>query len=350
MDSRLRGHDNRNWRGRLVHSLRVAVIGVGRLGQAHARVYAGLPGVTLVGVFDAHQDRAQEVARRNGTAAFSDLDTLYQRVEAASVVVPTTSHFDVGRQALEHGLHVLIEKPITTTLQDADTLIRLARTRGVVLQVGHIERFNPAVRAVEGMTLSPGFIEAHRLALFDPRGTDVSVVHDLMIHDIDLIRHLVRSEIVQVDAAGVAVISDQIDIANARLRFDNGCVANVTASRISLKKMRKMRLFQRDAYISLDFLEGQAEVYRLTDGDSSDPHPTHPPAVTIPYPLDMGDGRTRQILCERPAVPAAEPLALELAAFVRAARGEYEPPVTGEDGREALRVSLEIVGKIQETL
>lgn len=337
-------------RSLLVNPLRVAVIGVGRLGQEHARVYAGLPDVTLAGVFDTDRGRAQEVAGRHGAVVFSDLDALYRAVEAVSVVVPTTSHFDVGRQALDRGMHTFIEKPITTTLQEADALIDLARTRRVTLQVGHIERFNPAVRALDGLALSPGFIESHRLSPFDPRGTDVSVVHDLMIHDIDLIRHLVRSDVVQVDAAGVAVVSDQIDIANARLRFHNGCVANVTASRISLKKMRKMRLFQRDAYLALDFLAGQAEVYRLADGASIDPHLARPGTVALPYAIPTPDGRTRQVLCERPVVPPAEPLALELAAFVRAAREACPPPVTGEDGREALRISLEIVEKIQQGL
>lgn len=325
-----------------MEALRVAVIGVGRLGQAHARVYAEMPGVTLAGVYDIDTARAQEVAERCSTSPLPHLDAACDAADAVSIVVPTTGHYEVAAQTLKHGLHTFIEKPITTSLQDADTLIDLARTRGVVLQVGHIERFNAAVRSLESMELSPGFIESHRLASFDPRGTDVSVVHDLMIHDIDLIRYLVRSDIDRVDATGVAVISDQIDIANARLQFQNGCVANVTASRISLKKMRKMRLFQRDAYITLDFLEGRSEIYHLIDGDA----PLQGHGMTIP--INTGDGRSRKILCEHSPASSEEPLALELEAFIRAARREAPPPVTGEDGREALRVSLEIVDKIRE--
>lgn len=323
-------------------SVRIAVIGVGRLGQAHARVYAGMPDVTLCGVYDANRSRAEEIAAQYETTAFPTLETVFDVAEAVSVVVPTTAHFEVASRTLERGLHTFVEKPITTTLPDADTLIRMARTRGLALQVGHIERFNAAVRALGSMSLYPGFIESHRLASFDPRGTDVSVVHDLMIHDIDLIRHLVQSDIAKVDATGVAVISDQIDIANARLEFRNGCVANVTASRISLKKMRKMRLFQRDAYISLDFLEGRSEIYRLIDGDSKE----QTRGMTIP--VNTGDGKSRKILCERLDSASEEPLLLELEAFVRAVRGEAPPPVTGEDGREALRVSLEIMDRIRE--
>lgn len=321
--------------------LRIAVIGVGRLGQAHARVCAELPEAALAGVCDTDPARARAVASRHGVRVFPDIDAACEAAEAVSVVVPTTDHGAVAAETLRRGLHTFVEKPITATLDEADALIRLARTNGAVLQVGHIERFNAAMRALDGFELSPGFIESHRLASFDPRGTDVSVVHDLMIHDIDLIRHIAGSDIVRVDAAGVAVISDQIDIANARLQFANGCVANVTASRISLKKMRKMRIFQRDAYIALDFLAGQSEVYRLIDAPADIP----PGGMTIPVPT--GGGRARQILCERPAVEAAEPLKLELASFVRAARDEIPPAVTGEDGREALRVTLEIVEKIK---
>jgi predicted dehydrogenase len=321
--------------------LRVAVIGVGRLGQAHARVLADMPDATLAGVYDVSPERAQEAAARHATRVLPDLDAVCDAAEAVSVVVPTTAHHAVASRTAAAGLHTFVEKPITVTFEEADDLVALARARGVVLQVGHIERFNGAVQGLKGMQIAPGFIESHRLATFDPRGTDVSVVHDLMIHDIDLIRYLVRSELTGVEATGVAVISDQIDIANARLQFAGGCVANVTASRISLKKMRKMRLFQRDAYIALDFLEGRSEIYRLLDAQEAVP----PHGMVIP--VHTGMGPARRILCERPSVAPAEPLALELASFVAAARGVAPPPVTGEDGREALRVSLEIVEKIK---
>jgi predicted dehydrogenase len=323
-------------------TLDVAVVGVGRLGQAHARILSEMPGVRLVGVFDTDLDRAREVADANNTEVLQDLHAVCTQSEAVSVVVTTTGHYAVALQLLESGRHIFIEKPITTTLEDADQLIRIADLRNLTLQVGHIERFNGAVRSLEGMTLKPGFVESHRLASFDPRGTDVSVVHDLMIHDIDLIRHLVRSEITKIDATGVAVISDQIDIANARLQFDNGCVANVTASRISLKKMRKMRLFQRDAYIALDFLAGKSEVYRLLDGDA----PVKPGSFAIP--VNTGDGRSHKILREAPPAEDQEQLKLELESFIHAVKSGEAPPVTGQDGREALRVSLEIIDRIEK--
>ncbi|MBM3265542.1 MAG: Gfo/Idh/MocA family oxidoreductase [candidate division Zixibacteria bacterium] len=321
--------------------LRVAVIGVGRLGQAHARVFSEMPDVTLIGVFDPDVARAAEVAARCGTQSWPNPEALCVAADAVSIVTPTVAHAEMASIALTAKRSVFVEKPIAATLEEADAMIALARTHGVPIQVGHIERFNGAVQAIEGLDIAPGFIESHRLASFDPRGTDVSVVHDLMIHDIDLIRHLVRSDIVHIDATGVAVISDRIDIANARLRFASGCVANVTSSRISLKKMRKMRLFQRDAYISMDFLEGKSEIYRLLGEDE-----TAPPGMVIP--VNTGTGVSRRILCASPPTSARESLVLELESFVRAARGLTVPPVTGEDGREALRVSLEIVKIIEE--
>ena len=323
-------------------SLSVAVVGVGRLGQAHARVLSELPEVCLAGVYDANEDRCREIAGRLSTQAFPDMEAVRASADAVTVVVPTTEHYTVALGLLDGGLHTFIEKPITDNLADADHLVARSAQKGLILQVGHIERFNGAVRALEGMALSPGFVESHRLASFDPRGTDVSVVHDLMIHDIDLIRHLVGSEITHIDATGVAVISDQIDIANARLQFESGCVANVTASRISLKKMRKMRLFQRDTYIALDFLEGKSEVYTLQDGDA----PVAPGAFAIP--VNTGDGRSHKILRHAPPADQEEQLKLEIKSFVNAVRNGHRPAVTGHDGREALRVSLEIIECIQK--
>lgn len=322
--------------------LRIAVIGVGRLGQAHARLFAEMPDVVLAGVFDTDETQASEISKRHQIPVFSDMDTLFQTVEAVSLVVPTTAHYKVALKALSRGLHTFIEKPITTSIEEADELISLANTHQCVLQVGHIERFNGAVRSLEGMPILPGFIESHRLASFDPRGTDVSVVHDLMIHDIDLIRYLVQAEVKKVEATGVAVISDQIDIANARIQFTNGCVANITASRISLKKMRKMRLFQRDAYITLDFLEGTSEIYRLIDDDEA------ANVQGFMIPINTGDDRSRRILRQQPQVSNDESLALELRSFVQAVRSHSPPPVTGEDGREALRISLEIIHQIEQ--
>ncbi len=323
--------------------IRTAVIGVGRLGEAHARVLADLPDVHLAGVYDIRNERAEEVARRYDTKAYHSLAEVVEDATAVTVVVPTTAHYEVGSFTLSQGLHTFVEKPITATVEEADRLIDLSESRERVLQVGHIERFNGAFRALEGLTVSPGFIESHRLASFDPRGTDVSVVHDLMIHDIDLIRCLVGSELERVDATGVAVISDQVDIANARMLFADGCVANVTASRISLKKMRKMRVFQRDHYISMDFLTGDSEIYRLIDE-------TGPSGVRgLKIPINTGDGRTRHILRQKTSPDKTEPLKAELATFARAVRGEAPPPVTGRDGREALRISLAVVDQISNS-
>ena len=320
--------------------LRTAVIGVGRLGEAHARVLADLPGIHLTGVYDARGARAEEVARRYGTKAYGSLSELAGEADAVTVVVPTIAHCEVASYALSRGLHTFVEKPIAATVEEAGRLIELSEVHRRVLQVGHIERFNGAFRALEGTTISPGFIESHRLASFDPRGTDVSVVHDLMIHDIDLIRCLVRSDLEKVDATGVAVISDQVDIANARLQFADGCVANVTASRVSLKKMRKMRVFQRDHYISMDFLKGESEIYRLVD----EPGPGGTRGLKIP--INTGDGRTRHILRQKTAKDRTEPLKAELASFAGAVRDESPPPVTGRDGLEALRVSLAVIDQI----
>jgi len=320
--------------------LRMAVIGVGRLGEAHARVVADLPGVHLAGVYDIRADRAGEIARRYGTKAYGSLAELAGDADAVTVVVPTTAHCEVAAYTLSRGLHTFVEKPIAATAEEAEGLVELSEVHQRVLQVGHIERFNGAFRALEGTALTPGFIESHRLASFDPRGTDVSVVHDLMIHDIDLIRCLVRSDLEQVDATGVAVISDQVDIANARMQFADGCVANVTASRISLKQMRKMRVFQRDHYISMDFLAGESEIYRLVD----EPGPGGTRELKIP--VNTGDGRTRHILRQKRAKDRTEPLKAELASFAAAVRGEHPPPVTGRDGLEALRISLAVIDQI----
>ncbi len=320
--------------------LGTAVIGTGRLGEAHVRVLADLPGVRLTGVYDLRAERAEQVARRYGTKVYGSLPELVREADAATVVVPTTAHCEVASFTLSRGLHTFVEKPIAATVDEANRLVELSEVHRRILQVGHVERFNSAFLALEGTTVSPGFIESHRLAPFDPRGTDVSVVHDLMIHDIDLIRCLVRSKLDRVDATGVAVISDQVDIANARLQFVDGCVANVTASRVSLKQMRKMRVFQRDHYISMDFLAGESELYRLVDESGPEGH------RGLKIPVDTGDGRTRHILRQKTAKQRTEPLKAELASFAGAARGEHPPRVTGRDGLEALRISLAVIDQI----
>ena len=240
--------------------LRVGVIGVGYLGKFHAEKYAHMDHVDLVGVVDTVKDNAVNVARKLGTTAYLDHKDLFGKVDAVSIVVPTPLHFDISSDFLKNNVDVLIEKPMTTTLEEADELIRISESRNLMIQVGHLERFNPAVIALQDIVNQPMFIESHRLSVYNERGTDVSVVLDLMIHDIDIILNFVKSDIKNIHAAGIPVISEHVDIANARLEFTNGCVANVTASRISTKNERKIRLFQRDAYVSVDFAHHEITV------------------------------------------------------------------------------------------
>ncbi len=322
-------------------SIRVGVIGAGHLGSLHAKMYARSGSAQLAGIFDVDAARAARVAQEFGTRATASLPELLDLVDAVSVATTTRSHFDVAREAILRGVHVLVEKPITETIEQARELIRLADEHSVKIQVGHIERFNPAIVALEAYELAPLFIESHRLAQFNPRGSDVAVVLDLMIHDIDLILSLVRSGVRRIDASGVAVVSSSVDIANARLQFENGCVANVTASRISQNRMRKMRLFQRDAYISIDFQQGGAEVFRLVDERANNAKPT-----MLLGSIDQGE-RKRMIVYERPEIPEINALEHELGLFLRAVERGTEPPVTGRDGLQALEVAQEILKNIE---
>ncbi len=322
--------------------LRIGVVGVGHLGGLHAKMLAAIPAASLVGVYDSDQGRALKVAAECGTKAFPDLEALLDQVEAVTIATSTTSHYGVAVQALQKGLHLFVEKPITETVDEATALCRLAREHGRIIQVGHIERFNPAILALEGYEIAPLFIESHRLAQFKPRGTDVAVVLDLMIHDIDLIMSFVKSPVKQIDASGVAVVSDTIDIANARLQFENGCVANVTASRISQRAMRKMRLFQPSGYISIDFSEGMAEVFRLLPEDA--------PEIRGTMVLgEMGMGKNRKkIIYEQPQTKEVNALRYELELFVGAVQNGTAPVVTGEDARRALEVATSIMNKIAQ--
>ena len=246
-----------------MNPFRVGVIGVGHLGALHVRMLKDLPGAHIAGIFDASPERLAKMAAEHGVPAFPGVSELLREVDAVTIATPTSTHFAVGKEALESGKHIFVEKPITQSVGEAEMLCRLARERGLILQVGHIERFNPAILALEPYEIRPLFIESHRLSQFNPRGTDVPVVLDLMIQDLDLILSFVRAPVKSIEASGVAVVSDTADIANARIQFANGCVANVTASRISQRKMRKMRLFQQNRYISIDFSDGTAEVFRL---------------------------------------------------------------------------------------
>jgi predicted dehydrogenase len=321
--------------------LPVGVVGVGRLGNFHAKIYASIENADLVGVTDANIERANTVAKEHRCTAFPSLDALLAKVKAISIASTTRSHYEIAKKALSAGVHLLIEKPITTTVAEAQELIELARKNNCKIQVGHIERFNPALLALEHYSLAPMFVESHRLAQFNPRGTDVDVVLDLMIHDIDIIMSLVKSPVTEIHANGIPVVSDSIDIANARLQFENGCVANVTASRISQKKMRKMRMFQKDAYISIDFSDGLAEIFRLTDAD--DPKTK---STMMLGEIEAGKNK-KKIVYEQPETKEVNALKYELESFIDAIQNGKEPAVTAEEGMQALAVAGRILDAIK---
>ena len=323
-------------------SIRVGVVGVGHLGSVHARLWKGIEGAELVGVYDLDHDRAVAVAAEQGTEAFASLDELLGRVDAVSIVTPTSTHAEMAMRALEAGVHIFVEKPITAAYGEAEPIITIAEQGRLVVQVGHIERYNPAFAALEGFDLKPMFIESHRLAQFKPRATDVAVVLDLMIHDIDLVLAMASSDLVEIRASGVSVVSDTIDIANARLEFANGCVANLTASRISQRPMRKMRLFQKDAYISIDFAQPSVELFRISDDDGSVGEST-----MLLGAIDLGTKR-RNITYQKLPTPELNALAEELAEFVGSIRGGAPPGVTARSGAEALRVAEEIMREIEQ--
>ena len=312
--------------------IRIGVIGVGRLGRFHAQKYAANAGAELVGVYDANGEAAERVARETGCKPFENLDSLLSEVQAVSVAAPTLKHHEIGLQVLSAGRHMLMEKPIAALSQEAKELVEIAEKKGLILQVGHIERFNPGVRALNGIDVHPSFVEAHRLAPYTPRGADVSVIHDLMIHDVDVLLHWMGSEVERVDASGVPVITKAADIANARITFSGRRVANLTASRISLKRMRKFRMFQEDAYISVDFEKKRAEIYRRVPAGT-------PRSLPIP---GADDHDLRVLIKKTRAKKDEDALAREVEAFVTAVR-ENRPPEVG--GREAT-VALELVEEI----
>ena len=317
---------------------RVGVIGVGHLGRFHTKVYSEIPSCELVGVHDTDGERAAAVAEEYGTRAVNDLGELLESVDAVSIAVPTSAHHEVGMRCFASGVHALIEKPIAPTAEEARDLVRAAREGGLTLQVGHIERFNPAMRAGLSVVSKPMFVEAHRLGIFVPRGTDVAVVLDLMIHDIDLILAAVDSPVASIHAVGVRVLSSSIDIANARLTFEDGCVANVTASRVSRERMRKIRFFQHDAYVSIDCMKPQTQIFRRKDV----------PEETLRRIAagEIEGGLEDIVNYEEPALDAADSLTLELESFLHAVETGEKPPVDGEDGLKALEVALEILRQI----
>lgn len=316
--------------------LKIGVIGVGSLGFHHARLLRDFADVELVGVYDINPRRLAEVGTELGVPTAARLDELLDRVEAAVVAVPTMAHEEVALAALERGVHLLIEKPIAPTLEAADRILAAARRSGALVQIGHIERFNAALRACEPYLEEPLFVESHRLAPFGVRGTDVAVVLDLMIHDLDLVLSLVQRPVVSLSAVGVPVLTSSPDIANARLEFEGGAVANLTASRVSAERMRKIRIFQHSGYLSLDLAAGKGEFLRLRPGVQFG-------AGVPPQAASLAE------LVEQLSFEGSGPDALscELESFVSAALGRSEVVVTGEDGRRALAVALDIVGRIE---
>jgi predicted dehydrogenase len=312
--------------------IRTAVVGVGHLGKHHARWYKNINEAELIGVYDVDSAKCRRVAAELGVAALENIGEIYDKAQAVTIAVPTSSHFEVASEFIKRGVHCLIEKPIAASIEEAETLVSSAAKNNVTLAVGHIERFNPAIQALKNYDIQPRFIEAHRLAVFDPRGTDVAVILDLMIHDIELALHLIKSPPKKIEASAVAVISETADIANARISFENGAVANLTASRISLKPMRKLRIFQKSGYFSLDLAERQADIYRLDD--KSDPG-----AEGIRIPLGKSG---RDIIYNKAGNKDDDMLCLEITDFLQAIKSHRRPEVTGEEAAAALKVAAEI--------
>lgn len=318
------------------------MLGAGHLGKIHLKCIREIGEYELVGFYDADEKTALHVEKEFGLKHFAGVDDLIDEVDVVDIVTPTVSHFDCASRSLKKARHVFIEKPVVTTPEEARQLMVFAEEASVKVQVGHVERFNPAFIAAQPFIKKPMFIEAHRLAQFNPRGTDVPVVLDLMIHDIDIVLSMVRSGIKRLNASGVSVVSDTPDIANARIEFDNGCVANLTASRISMKNMRKTRIFQRDAYISMDFLKKDVEIIRISDPieNGSDP---------LAMIIDLGEKRgKKQISIEKPEIPTLNAIKAELESFYHAIVSNSAPPVTINDGYDALNVAYQVLGKMQE--
>lgn len=315
--------------------VRVAVIGVGHLGQYHARWYKNIEECQLVGVYDTNPTKGQEIAQKYDVISFTKLSDLFGKVDAVSIATPTIYHHEVAKEILSNKISCLIEKPIASTVEQAEELVALAEAKSITLTVGHIERFNPAVQALKAFDINPRFIEAHRLAAFDPRGTDVAVILDLMIHDIDLALYLTKSKVKKIDASAIAVISDNADIANARLTFENGAVANLTASRISLRAMRKLRLFQKSGYYSLDLAEKRADIYRLADDSLADQS-----GMRIPL------GKSgREIIYSKLGNKDDDMLCAELKSFVNAIQNGSLPEIKASEAVAALETAL-IIEKI----
>jgi len=323
--------------------LNVGVIGTGHLGKLHTKMFNEIDISNLVGIYDSNSSQAKLVSDEFKVKAFDSVDNLLKNVDAISIAATTVAHYDLAKQCLNAGKHIFIEKPITATIPQAEEIVEMADSLNLNLQVGHIERFNPALISMEKYISDPKFIQTDRLAHFNPRGTDVAVVLDLMIHDIDIILSLIKSQVKNIEASGVAVVSDNIDIANARIQFENGAVANVTSSRISQKKMRKMRIFQQDGYVSLDFITGESEVYRLLPVD----HKVDPTFISFGE-IGVGD-KVKRLVYEQPVQKEINALKYELQLFLDSILKNENPVVSGKDGLRALKVAKIIIDKIEKS-
>lgn len=322
-----------------MNDLKIGVLGAGHLGKIHLKLLSETKGFDLVGFFDPDAEQVKLAQERFNAKAFDSVDALIDAVDAVDIVTPTLSHFDCASKALRKSKHVFIEKPVTNTLEEAEALMKLATEADVKVQVGHVERFNPAFIASKPYLQNPMFIESHRLAQFNPRGTDVPVVMDLMIHDLDIILNIVNSTVKRISASGVAVVSPTPDIANARIEFANGCVANVTASRISLKNMRKTRVFQHDAYVAIDFLKKKTEVVRLDSGSNE-------PEANDLF-IELPDNKKRKINFEFPSIQETNAIQEELKAFKLCIEQNEQPAVSIQDGYNALHIAYQIVDKLK---
>jgi hypothetical protein len=328
----------------IMADVKISVIGTGHLGSIHVKLWKNTPGAKLEGIFDIDSEKAFALAQEHGCRHFDTIDELIENSDAVTIAAPTSEHYEIAKKCIEYHCHCLIEKPITATHDEAARLIEWAKNNNTLIQVGHVERFNPAIAALKDYELDPMFIEAHRLSQFKPRAIDVSVIHDLMIHDIDIMLWLVKSKVKSIDANGVALLTDAVDIANARITFDNGAVANLTASRISANPMRKMRLFQRNSYLSIDFAERNVEIFRLTDEGEEAPQSSVP--ATMLGTLEAGS-KNKSIYFQKPPVPETNAIADEQAAFVEAISKGSPVPVGAEEAAEALRIAEEINSMIK---
>jgi predicted dehydrogenase len=316
--------------------LKIGVLGVGHLGKFHINNWKEITGIELVGFYDPDDDTANEVSEKHQLPRFPDVNSLMDACDALDIVAPTPFHFELCEQAIKKGKHVFVEKPLANTMQEAEQLVKLVNESGIKLQVGHVERFNPAFLSVKDMPLNPMFIEVHRLAQFNPRGTEVSVILDLMIHDIDIILSIVKSDVKSISASGVGVLTETPDIANVRIEFHNGCVANLTSSRISMKKMRKMRLFQKDAYIGIDFLNKKSEVIKLKESSDSN---------MFAFDIETPNGK-KTIAVANPMVPEVNAIRKELEEFRNSILNNTKTVVSEIDGMMAMDVAHQILSKI----